>query len=765
MLAIYRFGDFTLDAGRQELRRGGEPVHLGPLTYRLLLVLVERAPNLVSHDALAESVWDKRPVSPETIGQRVKLLREAMGDQAQHPRYVELVRGRGYRLIPPVHPLAGKPGARRLPSITLAALLAIAAVTAAWLLARPDPPLAAEQSIAVLPFTDLSPGQDQEYFADGVAEEILTALSRSTGLRVIARTSSFSFRGRNVDIRTIANKLGVSHVLEGSVRKSENRVRVTARLVSVADQSRVWADTYDREISNTIGLQDEIAAAVAAALEVNLLRGDPSERMEARRAVPPDAFDSYLRGRQQLRIHSKPSFAEAELHFKRAIEIHPAFLPAYGSLGHVYVMQIMDVQAPLSETVAKLRRVVEEGLAISSHDPGLIGLRAQLARYDGNIELAERRFKTALNLDPTNVPVLQLYATFKLDQSRPREALRIAYRLLEFDPLNAPVYITIWACHMDLWNAPDALAAAATYGELATPNDDSGIFMSFYSRLFLLGDVAGAGRDAAKAFNQFTNGATGSLATPELHYYLGDGEKGDEALRIMEGFFSVEGSTFLVATAYRHLMMGEIAEARELGLQLFTNREGFSAFYHDRIITRLAVDALLERGEPGRAIRLIEEMAPVYARYRTQAYVHPQDFTPAPYPVKGYYSSYPALHFPDYIRALRAAGDAIGAANMLAHMQAILQLRRDRGLLVEGRHVAEALALHADFEAALDALEQGQRDGTLYHSWHLFLLHNEIFRDIRQHPRFKALLRTVTEEMGRQREAFLAWQEEQDSAL
>src|SRR5690606_6086419 len=161
-------------------------------------------------------------------------------------------------------------------------------------------------------------------------------------------------------------------VLEGSVRKSENRFRVTAQLVSVADQTRVWAATYDREISDAIGLQDEIAAAVATALEVNLLRIDPAARTEARQAVPPDAFDSYLRGRQQLRIHSESSFAEAELHFKRAIEIHPAFIPAYDSLGHVYVMQIMDVQAPLSGTVAKLRSIIEQGLAISPGDPGLI---------------------------------------------------------------------------------------------------------------------------------------------------------------------------------------------------------------------------------------------------------------------------------------------------------------------------------------------------------------------------------------------------------
>src|SRR5690606_34065839 len=170
----------------------------------------------------------------------------------------------------------------------------------------------------------------------------------------------------------------------------------------------------------------------------------------------------------------------------------------------------------------KLRLVLEEGLAIAPGDPGLIGLSAQLARYDGKIDLAQERFETALNLDPTNVPVLQLYAIFKLDQGRPQEALRITDRLLEFDPLNAPVYITIWACHMDLWNARDALVAASNYSELATPEDASGTFMVSYSKLFLTGDVAGAAREASGALNLFTNGVTGTLAPPELHYYLDD---------------------------------------------------------------------------------------------------------------------------------------------------------------------------------------------------------------------------------------------------
>ena len=167
---------------------------------------------------------------------------------------------------------------------------------------------------------------------------------------------------------------------------------------------------------------------------------------------------------------------------------------------------------------------------------------------------------------------------------------------------------------------------------------------------------------------------------------------------------------------------------------------------------RLAVDALLERGEAQRAVDFLETLAPEYAQYKARKDIDPRDFSPAPVPVKSAYSSFPAIYFADYSRALRAAGDEAGANQMLDHLEAVLELRRKRGLFVEERHAAEALALRGRTEAALDALEKAERDRTIYYRWHLVLQHNEIFAGFRDHPRFVALVERIRRDLSRQRE-------------
>ena len=745
MSSIYRVGDLTLDAGRQEVRRGAEPVHLGPLTYRLLLTLIEAAPDLVGHDALADAVWPGRVVSPETVSQRVKLLREAIGDKPHEPRYIELLRGRGYRLIPPVAVVPpGETKRRWGRPIVVGALLALAAAAVTWRFSVPDPAAPSSVTIAVLPFADLSAAQDQGYLADGIAEEILNLLSRTTPLRVTARTSSFSFRDESADVATIAERLNVAYILEGSVRKSGTRIRITAQLVSAADGVHVWSDAYDREIGDALSLQEEIAGSVADALETNLVGEDRPARATAKRVVP-EAFDAYLRGQQQLRIHSMISLAEAARYFEASVEIDPAFLPAYSSLGLIYVLQIVDIHVPVTENLPKLRAVVRQGLSLAPGDPGLIGLSGQLARYEGLAGLAEQRLGRALALDPSNVPVVKLHAMFKLDQSHPREALQAYHRLLRRDPLNSELYIGIWACHMDLGNARDAIAATMHYDDVAPGPSLIGTRLRAITRALLLGDIAGSIRDE-------TQGAAESYAYPLLYYSLEDQETGDAAVQRQRQLLGPdELGTIQYTLAYRHLVRGETAEARALALEAFTARKDFSAAYDDYFVARLAIDALIAGGQAERAVELIERMAPVYATYRSRPEMHPREFSPAPYSVKGAFSSYPAFYFPDYIRALRAADDAAGAGNMLQHLEAIQQWRRERGLFIKERHVAEARILRGDVDGALDALEKAERDRTLYIAWHAFLLHNEIFAGIRHHPRFGGLIERVADEMRRQR--------------
>ncbi len=756
MSSRIRIGNLTLDTGRRLLVCGTKPIQLGPLTYRLLLALVEAAPNIATHDELINSVWGGRDTSPETISQRVKLLRDAISDDVANPRYIQLVRGQGYRLIPPVKVLpAGRAERHRkktVAGISVGLVFVIAAAVFLWFIAVPNGTPQKSNSIAVLPFVDMSPEQDQAYFADGISEEILNLLAETTTLRVIARTSSFSFKGQRADIATIAETLNVAHVLEGSVRKSGNRVRITAQLVDAANSGHLWSATYDREFGDILALQAEIAASVADALKANLL-GQYDVDISAAKPVNPAAFDLYLRGLQQLRIYSHLSLVRAEQFFEQSIRHDPDFVRAYYGLGLTYYAQVDAALVPMQENRAKLQDIVTGGLDLAPDNVGLIGLSGQLARYDGDFELAERRFQRALALDPSHIWARTLYGILKLDQSYPDEALKMHQRALEIDPLNQFPYMALGYAHIDLGNIEEALATASRLQQIAhlDPDNVNSLGMSGLIRMLMQGDFVGGIRDWERASRTDSwNDDEGFNTLAVAYYSIGDMEKGDAWLE--KAREQVPDTTFTRAVkAYQLVLRGRILRAREFALDAVVNPDMFTRWWGGIIALRLAVDALIDRGEGARAVDLMLEIAPEWAAYRNQSDIAAKDFSPAPFQVKSSYTSYPALYFADLVRALRAAGDQVGAENMLGHLEAILRWRRERGLFVEELHVAEALALRGRSEAALNALEQAEKNGTIYNFWQLRLLHNGVFEDILNHPRFEALVERVETEMARQR--------------
>jgi TolB-like protein/DNA-binding winged helix-turn-helix (wHTH) protein/tetratricopeptide (TPR) repeat protein len=749
MSSRFRIGDLTLDTGRCLLLCGSKPVALGPLTYQLLLTLVEAAPNVVTHDELVRSIWGGRSVSPETISQRIKLLRDALGDAPGNPRYVEAVRGQGYRLLPRVEVLPQESPAGHRPRwvVPIGAAISVAAAAAIvfWIMTAQTDAVPESTSVAVLPFADLSPARDQQYLADGIAEEILNVLSRATTLRVIARTSSFSFRGKDADVSRIAEVLGVTHILEGSVRKEGDRIRVTVRLVDASDGSRLWSESYDEGVEDILALQTDVAGSVAAALKSNL-QNDVAD--VAARYVNAEVYDLYLRGQQKLRVNA---FKEAERYFEQAIAIDPEFIPGYYSLGLAYVQQVIDVQVAMADYRDRLREVVRRGERFAPDDAGLLALSGQLARYDGEIPLAEERFATALQKDPSNSVVRQLYAIFKLDQSYPDQALALNRRSLEIDPLNTIFYVNSWASYMDLWDTKEAMAAAAHARELMLPSDPwRG--MAAVTRWYLSGDLAGSKSYINAAAARLWAGDTDiDILLPLYYYFIDDLQTADALVQLVRP--TVRSAPDMIAVeAYRHLARGDIHEARRLAVSSLTAPKIWGGNDNDFILVRLATDAMIESGGAQRAVDFMETLAPEYARYKSRKDIDPKKFSPAPIPVKSAFSSFPALYFADYVRALRAIGDEAGANQMLDHLEAVLALRRERGLFIEERHAAEALALRGRTEAALDALEKAERDRTIYHRWHLVLLHNEIFAGFRNHPRFLALVEKIRRDLSRQRE-------------
>ncbi len=302
------FQAFRLDTADQCLWRGQERVAIPPKPYDMLRYLVENPGRLVTQDEFLEKLWPDTYVNPELIRKYILDIRKVLGDRPDKPEFIETVTKRGYRFIAPVvdesaagpgelNPLPTKPGheiiedgdheaarsgQERSPVkrglwkfivLSLLALAAAAGIGRELRLTRNGPiiPSSNNTSIAVLPFADMSPGKDQEYFSDGLAEQLIDDLAKVPRLKVVGRSSAFQFKGKNEDLRDVGRKHGVANVLEGSVRRDGNHVRITAELIKADDGFQLWSQTYDREISDIFAVQDEIARAATEALQLKLL--------------------------------------------------------------------------------------------------------------------------------------------------------------------------------------------------------------------------------------------------------------------------------------------------------------------------------------------------------------------------------------------------------------------------------------------------------------------------------------------------------------
>ncbi len=295
-------------------------------------------------------------------------------------------------------------------------------------------------SVAVLPFDDMSPNGDQEYFADGMAEEIINALARLPDLRVVARTSAFAFKGKDVDIRTIGERLGVRNVVEGSVRRSGERLRVTAQLISVADGYHLWSETYERDVSDVFAIQEEVATKVAKALSVriggrSLAHGPPPD---------PRAYELYLTGRQLFGLRTEASLRHAIENFEQALALAPAYAPALSGLADA-LMQLTVYGFDTSPAV--IERAREAAQAAVRADPSLGEAHASLGRQQfaggtWNWDEAERQLKRAIELSPSYAPAQMWRATMLMAQGRLSEGSAEIQRALELDPFSPVVLWT-----------------------------------------------------------------------------------------------------------------------------------------------------------------------------------------------------------------------------------------------------------------------------------------------------------------------------------
>ena len=351
----YSFGEFTLDLERGALLRRGVDVELRPKSFEVLRVLVERHGRLVTKQELLDAVWGRVVVTEGSVAKCLIDIRRAIEDRTQ--QLIKTVPRRGYIFDAPVASedlpaLQETVAAQRARTVfirpwILAAAFGVVASIAVWLGSvatqgddAPRPAAETRQAptpaIAVLPFVDLSEAQDYEYLADGVAEEILDLLADVPAVTVIARSSSFAFKGRNTDIATIAATLNVTHVLEGSLRTAGNRVRITARFVDAKTSAQLWSVTYDRELDDVFAAQREIASSVARTLRGTLDGGDVRQLANGR------VYERYLLGRFLFNRRQPGDLESAKDAYREALEIDSSFAKAWAGLAGVYVIQAVE---------------------------------------------------------------------------------------------------------------------------------------------------------------------------------------------------------------------------------------------------------------------------------------------------------------------------------------------------------------------------------------------------------------------------------------
>ena len=475
---VVRIGAWRVDPALDEISRDGTTVKLEPRAMRVLVCLAERPGQVVSVDQLLDAVWKDVVVTPDSVYQAVAGLRRALGDTSKEPAYIANVLRRGYRLVASVSPWNEAPTASNpekqppeaLPvsvSITGAAarsrgwLWLVLALAAALAIGYPivrklipskqattadqENGLATvgvgEASVAVLPFVDMSDKQDQEYFVDGLSEVLIERLAMVPGLQVPGRVSSFYFKDKRATVPEIAKVLGVAHLLEGTVRKTGDTLRISAQLVRADNGYQVWSSTFDRPLTDAFKIQDEIAGAVVQVLKMSILY---HYTPEAAQSTNIEAYTLYFRTHANVASNGAADYDAAAEQLHSALALDPHFAAAWGWLALVTIWKYEPTAwgssirtAPTQAACAAARAAADRALELDSRLVQSHRAKGIVLQYcDNNLLAAEGEFRRALELQPRSSDALRSYAWLALASGRLDQALQLAQRATSIDPLN-----------------------------------------------------------------------------------------------------------------------------------------------------------------------------------------------------------------------------------------------------------------------------------------------------------------------------------------
>ena len=474
---FYKFGPFRLDPGKRRLFRDEELVSLTPKAFDTLLTLVQKSGKTIEKDDLMKAVWPGVVVEENNLNQNITALRKSLGDSRKDSQYIATIPGLGYRFVAEVirvdvpsdsdskqeqtevipdprvtsenlaPPAAQDAPYRRFTAVhlvlALLAVLGVAAVVYALWKKEKEVPPETITSIAVLPLENLSGDPQQEYFADGMTDTLIGDLAKIEELRVISRTSSMHYKGTKKSLPQIASELKVDAVVEGTVQRIGERIRVSAQLIHGPTDRHMWAEVYERDVRNVFDLQSEIARAIAAQVKIKMSQAD-QVRLASRRPVNPKAFDDYLQGRYLFwNKRTEENINKAIGYFESAIQIDPSYALAYAALADCYNSMGTVQMGVLPPTEARIRAEEAASKALEI-DPNLAEAHTALGfakHFSWSWDLAEQEFKRAIELNPNYAYAHNSYASFLMARGRVEEAIASSNRARELDPLSLTISV------------------------------------------------------------------------------------------------------------------------------------------------------------------------------------------------------------------------------------------------------------------------------------------------------------------------------------
>jgi TolB-like protein/DNA-binding winged helix-turn-helix (wHTH) protein len=558
----FSIGDIELDTGTVSVTRAGNSIDLPKLSFDLLLCLTRHAPNVVDTDTLMNEVWGKVVVGEETIKQRVKLLRKALGDSSSEPKYIASVRGRGYRLIAAVQslpdlPVSNPETARPYRRVLIAAIV-LALVFAGGLLTRLEwsehaaVTPATDQNrpvrrIVVLPFDNISRKQEYDYLAEGVTEDITTALAQVDGLRVIARTSAMRYKNSGLRVADIAGELGVGTVLEGSVQRFGSDLRITVQMINALSEEHYWAQTWDISLSRLPELQVGIAQRVAKSLEATI--SDTSiEALQRNSTEVPEAYDAYLKGRAHYRRWSRQDNETALAFYQQAIALDPGFALAHAGISNSYALRA-TMYGGGSDWAEKSIQQAELALSINPGLPEAYKALGITSFHYGHYQESLNYSLKAVELNPDYDEALFNIAEIYQFQGHWDKAVR--YQLRDSERAFGADRLAIYLRDLHFYDEADKLRErASTEIPISFPTEDS-----LSLKYILAGDFEQARVHAQRMRTSFPDFAFSWQRASEIEQATGDWD-------IAEQYIEEAVARFDGSPSYPRLLLAHMLQRR-----------------------------------------------------------------------------------------------------------------------------------------------------------------------------------------------------------